>query len=172
MGGPRSQVHLPPSAGGRRRSCVADLRRRKNADATNQADRARICLRSSSSARSLIFASSMTSKTRPGSTSRTGAAPGAALVLLEVERIEDGEVSPYLVASFAPGDELEPRGPIEGYFVCEHALGGPLLLLAGSSGIAPCGRMVPTTGRWAAACRCGCCTRPARSRNSFIATSW
>jgi len=58
-------------------------------------------------------------------------------LVLTVERIEDGEVSSYLVGELRAGDELELRGPIGGYFVWEGALGGPLVLLAGGSGIAP-----------------------------------
>ena len=46
-------------------------------------------------------------------------------LVLTVERLEDGEVSPYLVDVLQPGDELELRGPIGGYFVWEEALGGP-----------------------------------------------
>jgi ferredoxin-NADP reductase len=57
--------------------------------------------------------------------------------VLTVERVDDGEVSPYLVDELRPGDELELRGPIGGYFVWEARLGGPLLLVAGGSGIAP-----------------------------------
>ena len=64
-------------------------------------------------------------------------APEDADVVLTVERIEDGEVSSYLVDELRPGDELELRGPIGGYFVWEQSLGGPLVLLAGGSGIAP-----------------------------------
>jgi ferredoxin-NADP reductase len=64
-------------------------------------------------------------------------APGNGRVALTVERIEDGEVSPYLVDDLLPGDRLEVRGPIGGYFVWEPELGGPLLLVAGGSGIAP-----------------------------------
>jgi len=64
-------------------------------------------------------------------------APEDAGLVLTVERIQDGEVSPYLVGELRPGDELELRGPIGGYFVWEQALGGPLVLLAGGSGIAP-----------------------------------
>jgi ferredoxin-NADP reductase len=64
-------------------------------------------------------------------------APEDGYLTLTVERLEDGEVSPYLVDVLQPGDELELRGPIGGYFVWEVALGGPLLLLAGGSGIAP-----------------------------------
>src|SRR5690242_1619649 len=58
-------------------------------------------------------------------------------LVLTVERLDDGEVSPYLVDELRPGDELELRGPIGGYFVWEAALGGPLLLLAGGSGVVP-----------------------------------
>jgi len=44
-------------------------------------------------------------------------------LVLTVERLEDGEVSPYLVDELRPGDELELRGPIGGYFVWEQSLG-------------------------------------------------
>ena len=57
---------------------------------------------------------------------------------LTVERIEGGEVSPYLVQDMLPGDALELRGPIGGWFVWDAARdGGPLLLVAGGSGIVP-----------------------------------
>lgn len=56
---------------------------------------------------------------------------------LTVERIADGEVSPYLHDVLLPGDQLEVRGPIGGYFVWEVSLGGPLLLVAGGSGVVP-----------------------------------
>ena len=58
-------------------------------------------------------------------------------VALTVERIEDGEVSPYLDDELAEGDQLELRGPIGGYFVWSTDMGGPLLLVAGGSGICP-----------------------------------
>src|SRR5437016_11879009 len=58
-------------------------------------------------------------------------------LVLTVERLDDGEVSPYLAGELRPGDELELRGPIGGYFVWEAQLGGPLLLLAGGSGVVP-----------------------------------
>jgi ferredoxin-NADP reductase len=58
-------------------------------------------------------------------------------VTLTVERIDDGEVSPYLTEDLRVGDQLELRGPIGGYFVWEARLGGPLLLVAGGSGIVP-----------------------------------
>ncbi|MDP9285854.1 MAG: ferredoxin reductase [Actinomycetota bacterium] len=64
-------------------------------------------------------------------------APADANLVLTVERLDDGEVSPYLTDELRPGDELELRGPIGGYFVWEEHLGGPLLLLAGGSGIVP-----------------------------------
>jgi ferredoxin-NADP reductase len=63
-------------------------------------------------------------------------APGEPLAIT-VERLEDGEVSPYLTQELQPGDLLEVRGPIGGYFVWEPAFGGPVLLLAGGSGIVP-----------------------------------
>ena len=56
---------------------------------------------------------------------------------LTVERIEDGEVSPFLHEVVVPGDQIEIRGPIGGYFVWEAALGGPLFLVAGGSGVVP-----------------------------------
>ena len=64
-------------------------------------------------------------------------APGDERLALTVERIEDGEVSPYLVDELVPGDRLEVRGPIGGYFVWEPERGGPLLLIAGGSGVVP-----------------------------------
>jgi ferredoxin-NADP reductase len=56
---------------------------------------------------------------------------------ITVQRLDDGEVSPYLTETLVPGDELELRGPIGGYFVWQEELGGPLLLVAGGSGIVP-----------------------------------
>jgi len=64
-------------------------------------------------------------------------APEAAHVAIAVERVEDGEVSPYLVETVQAGDRFELRGPIGGYFVWTAALDGPLFLIAGGSGIAP-----------------------------------
>jgi ferredoxin-NADP reductase len=61
---------------------------------------------------------------------------------LTVERLDDGEVSPYLVEVLRPGDELELRGPIGGYFVWEQSLGGPLFLVAGGSGVVPFRAMI------------------------------
>jgi ferredoxin-NADP reductase len=64
-------------------------------------------------------------------------APEDEHLVLTVERLDDGEVSPYLVDELRPGDELELRGPIGGYFVWEASTGGPLLLFAGGSGVVP-----------------------------------
>jgi ferredoxin-NADP reductase len=64
-------------------------------------------------------------------------APEDEHLVLTVERLDDGEVSPYLVDELHAGDELELRGPVGGYFVWEEALGGPLLLVAGGSGVVP-----------------------------------
>ena len=64
-------------------------------------------------------------------------APEDDRLVLTVERLDDGEVSPYLVDELRSGDELELRGPIGGYFVWETTLGGPLLLIAGGSGVVP-----------------------------------
>ena len=62
---------------------------------------------------------------------------------LTVERLDDGEVSPYLVDELSVGDKLELRGPIGGYFVWEDHMGSPLLLIAGGSGIVPLMAMLP-----------------------------
>jgi ferredoxin-NADP reductase len=58
-------------------------------------------------------------------------------IAVTVERIDDGEVSPFLAGEVQVGDKLEFRGPIGGYFVWDVAVGGPLLLVAGGSGICP-----------------------------------
>ena len=60
--------------------------------------------------------------------------PGLALT---VERIDDGEVSPYLAGELREGDELELRGPIGGHFTWRVQDGGPVLLVAGGSGFVP-----------------------------------
>jgi ferredoxin-NADP reductase len=58
-------------------------------------------------------------------------------LVITVERLEDGEVSPYLADELRVGDQLELRGPIGGYFTWTVADGGPLLLVAGGSGVVP-----------------------------------
>jgi len=69
-------------------------------------------------------------------------APDGTRIALTVVRIEDGEVSPYLTDELRPGDQIELRGPVGGYFVWEPAQGGPLLLVAGGSGLAPLMAMI------------------------------
>jgi ferredoxin-NADP reductase len=63
--------------------------------------------------------------------------PEDELLALTVERVANGEVSPYLVGELRAGDRFEVRGPIGGYFVWTVDAGGPLCLIAGGSGIAP-----------------------------------
>ncbi len=63
-------------------------------------------------------------------------APGEQ-VAITVERLEDGEVSPYLTEELRVDDAFEVRGPLGGYFVWSPEDGGPLLLVAGGSGIVP-----------------------------------
>jgi ferredoxin-NADP reductase len=64
-------------------------------------------------------------------------APENGRVELLIERLDDGEVSPYLTEELRAGDGLELRGPIGGWFAWDAREGGPLLLVAGGSGIAP-----------------------------------
>jgi ferredoxin-NADP reductase len=64
-------------------------------------------------------------------------APQDARVALTVDRLDDGEVSPYLTDVLRKGDRFELRGPIAGYFVWDVALDDPLLLVTGGSGIVP-----------------------------------
>jgi len=68
--------------------------------------------------------------------------PDGTRVELTVERLEDGEVSPYLTDGLRPGDRIELRGPVGGYFVWEPSQGGPLLLVAGGSGVVPLMAMI------------------------------
>jgi ferredoxin-NADP reductase len=56
---------------------------------------------------------------------------------ISVERLEDGEVSPYLAGELRAGDQLELRGPIGGYFVWDATRSDPVLLVAGGSGVCP-----------------------------------
>jgi ferredoxin-NADP reductase len=69
-------------------------------------------------------------------------APRGDRVELTVERLDDGEVSPYLAGALRVGDKLELRGPIGGYFAWTVNDGGPLALIAGGSGIVPLMAMV------------------------------
>jgi ferredoxin-NADP reductase len=66
-----------------------------------------------------------------------GSAPDGTQLDLTVERLENGEVSPYLTDELRRGDQIELRGPVGGYFVWEPSRGGPLFLVAGGSGVVP-----------------------------------
>ena len=101
-----------------------------------------------------------------------GSAPEDDHLVLTVERLDDGEVSPYLTDVLRPGDELELRGPIGGYFVWEERLADR----SSSSPAAPvsfrCARCSGTTGRpGARSLRVSSIPRAPR-RTSSIAPSW
>ncbi|MFE5409813.1 ferredoxin reductase [Microbacterium sp. NPDC056569] len=61
----------------------------------------------------------------------------AETIELAVDEVPDGEVSPYLVEDVLPGDELEVKGPLGGYFVWRPGGEVPVQLIAGGSGIVP-----------------------------------
>ena len=63
-------------------------------------------------------------------------------VAITVERLEDGEVSPYLVGVLGAKDKIELRGPIGGFFVWRAPGDRPLLLIAGGSGVVPLMAMI------------------------------
>jgi len=69
-------------------------------------------------------------------------APDGTRLELTVQRIDDGEVSPYLTEALEPGDPLELRGPIGGWFVWPPGSAAPLLLVAGGSGVVPLMSMI------------------------------
>ncbi|TMK62814.1 MAG: oxidoreductase [Actinobacteria bacterium] len=69
-------------------------------------------------------------------------APDGERLELTVERLDDGEVSPYLTDELRAGDQIELRGPVGGYFVWEPSQGGPVLLAGGGSGVVPLMAMV------------------------------
>lgn len=69
-------------------------------------------------------------------------APEEGRVAITVERLDDGEVSPYLVGELRKGDKIELRGPIGGYFVWSPPGDRPLLLIAGGSGVVPLMAMI------------------------------
>jgi len=60
-----------------------------------------------------------------------------AAIELAIERLDDGEVSPFFHDVAAIGDEIELRGPLGGHFIWETDDGGPLLLVGGGSGVVP-----------------------------------
>jgi ferredoxin-NADP reductase len=86
-------------------------------------------------------------------------APEDVTVALTVERLDDGEVSPYLCDVLHAGDGLEVRGPIGGYFAWDTAQGGPLLLVAGGSGVVPLMAMLRHHARADARVRAGVLVR-------------
>lgn len=69
-------------------------------------------------------------------------APGGERVELTVQRVADGEVSPYLTGDMMPGDMVELRGPVGGWFVWRPEQPEPVLLVAGGSGLAPLMSMI------------------------------
>jgi ferredoxin-NADP reductase len=69
-------------------------------------------------------------------------APEDERLVLTVDRLDDGEVSPYLTEVLMAGDKLEFRGPIGGYFTWEARDGGPLFLVGGGSGVVPLMAMI------------------------------
>jgi ferredoxin-NADP reductase len=69
-------------------------------------------------------------------------APEDSRLTITVERLEDGEVSPYLVGEVKVGDKIELRGPIGGFFVWRAGEARPLLLIAGGSGVVPLMAMI------------------------------
>jgi ferredoxin-NADP reductase len=71
-------------------------------------------------------------------------APDGTRIELTVECLDDGEVSPYLTDELRPGDQVELRGPVGGYFVWEPSQAGPVLLVAGGSGVVPLMAMIRT----------------------------
>jgi ferredoxin-NADP reductase len=69
-------------------------------------------------------------------------APDGMRIELTVERLDDGEVSPYLTEELRHGDRIELRGPVGGYFVWEPGPADPVLLVGGGSGVVPLMAMI------------------------------
>jgi ferredoxin-NADP reductase len=78
-------------------------------------------------------------------------APGATRLELTIQRLDDGEVSPYLTEVLAPGNPLELRGPIGGYFAWHPGDPQPVLLIGGGSGVVPLMAMARTRAATGAA---------------------
>jgi ferredoxin-NADP reductase len=77
-------------------------------------------------------------------TAATVGTPDADRLQITVQRLADGEVSPYLTGVAGPGDQFEVRGPIGGWFAWPGDDPRPLLLVAGGSGIVPLMSMIRT----------------------------
>ena len=99
-------------------------------------------------------------------------APEEARLALTVERLADGEVSPYLADVLRAGDPLELRGPIGGSFVWDVAIGGPLLLVAGGSGIVPLMAMLRHRASAGAAAVAAAAPRDGRAALLYSAREW
>jgi ferredoxin-NADP reductase len=93
--------------------------------------------------------------------------PEDAQISLTIERLENGEVSSYLVDELREGDSLELRGPIGGHFVWTVADGGPLMLVGGGSGIVPLMAMLRHRAHAAESVR-----RAISARLLYSARSW
>jgi ferredoxin-NADP reductase len=91
---------------------------------------------------------------------------------LVVQRLEDGEVSPYLTDILRAGDQFELRGPIGGYFVWHADLDSPLQLVAGGSGVAPFLAMLDHHAAAGSARWLGCCTRHDLSTTWSAVHAW
>ena len=93
----------------------------------------------------------------------------ASAVELAIERLQDGEVSPFFHDEVKAGDEIELRGPIGGHFMWSVKDGGPLLLIGGGSGVVPLASMVRHHAAQRSAVACArphssvACWRPPRS---------
>lgn len=90
---------------------------------------------------------------------------------ITVDRLPNGEVSPYLTQKVIVGDELELRGPIGGWFVWRSEQTEPIQLVAGGSGIVPLWLCFARVVRPAAAHDSGCCIRSGNQRWFFTATN-
>jgi ferredoxin-NADP reductase len=72
--------------------------------------------------------------------------PDVGKVELTVQRLDDGEVSPYLTDTLQVGEQIELRGPVGGWFVWRPAQTAPALLIAGGSGVVPLMSMIRARG--------------------------
>src|ERR671912_851889 len=63
--------------------------------------------------------------------------PEVAALELTIDRLDDGEVSPFLTGQLQPHDTIQLRGPVGGYFIWSFEGQRPLLLVAGGSGVVP-----------------------------------